>query len=68
MKNLLFPIITFLAFSCTQPEADHAEAEESVDPNLETFEANIKTLRQVFDAFIAKDLEAMRANGLHHQL
>jgi len=62
MKNLLFLIIIFLAFSCTQPEADYAEAVESDDPNLEVFEANIKTLRQVFDAFIAKDFEGMRAN------
>ena len=61
MKNSLLLIIAILAFACSTPEADYAEAEEAVDPNMEAFETNIETVKQLYNAFINKDFDGMRA-------
>jgi len=58
MKNLLFVSILLLAISCQQPAA---EPEETTDPNLEAFERNTETSKQLIDLFRNKNLEGMRA-------
>ena len=58
MKNLSIALLVMLAISCQQPAA---EPEETTDPNLEAFERNTETIKQLVERFINKDLDGMRA-------
>jgi len=59
MRQLLLAVIALLLFSCQQPASEPQE--EMPDSNMEAFEKNVESVKQFFDAFIRKDLTAMRS-------
>ena len=58
MKNLFIALLVILTISCQQPAV---EPEETVDPNMEAFDRNTETSKQLIDLFSNKNLEGMRA-------
>ncbi len=59
-KVFIFLAIAGIAFSCKQQQpAEEMVMEVMTDPNMETFEKNVETVKATMAAFCAKDYDKM---------